>query len=345
MAQAEYYFERLNKQLKTDKFIFPPSVEIDLTNTCYQNCYYCNVHDFRKNFPDVGTKEDYLKLIDLLPKEDCYDITYAGGGDPLANKDANEIFNYSLDKKFKIGIITNGMGIDKLSFTKDKRPDWIGIDIDTVDEDLYFKIRKGNLKKVLNGIDKTISDFKLYGTEMTFKCLVTDYNNTKENFKESIELASKMGFDMFFVRVAHFKDGHIIQPATTWDDLENYLKEQCEKNNIRLGCSFNKEKEFLISKNKFIEKCFGPMLSLIFAADGKIYWCTEYRGIKEYQLGDWIKNGIKDLYSNDIVKEMKKFDQCHKCSHQCRFYENFKFINKIIDGLEGEDAGHKTGFF
>lgn len=345
MALAEYYFERINKQLKTDKFIFPPSIEIDLTNKCYQNCYYCNVHDFRKNFPDVGTKEDYLKLIDLLPKEDCYDITYAGGGDPLANKDANEIFNYSLNRGFKIGIITNGMGIDKLTFTKDKRPDWIGIDIDSGNQEDYFKIRKGNLNKVINGINKVIGEFKSYGTEMTFKYLVNDYNNLKKQFKEAIDVASKTGFDMFFVRVAHFKDGHIIKPETTWDDLEEYLKEECEKNNIRLGCSFNKEKDFLINKNKFIEKCFGPMLSLIFSADGKIYWCTEYRGVKEYELGDWIKNGLSELYSKEIVKEMKQFDECHKCSHQCRFYKNFKFIDKIINGLEHEDAGHKVGFF
>ena len=102
MALAQYYYERISKQLKTNKFIFSPSVEIDLINNCYQDCYYCNVHDFRRDFPDVGSKEDYLKLIDDLPEE-CYDITYAGGGDPLANKDANEIMNYSLNKRFKIG--------------------------------------------------------------------------------------------------------------------------------------------------------------------------------------------------------------------------------------------------
>ena len=344
MALAEYYFERINKQLKTGKFIFPPSVEIDLTNKCHQNCYYCNVHDFRRDFPDAATKEDYLKLIDNLPEE-CYDITYAGGGDPLANKDANEIFNYSLKKGFKIGIITNGMGIDKLKFDKEKHPSWIGIDIDVGNQEDYFKIRKGNLTKVIKGIEKVINEFKSYGTEITFKYLINDYNNSKEQFKEAIELASKVGFDAFFVRIAHFKNGHIIQPETTWNDLETYLKEQCEKNNIRLGCSFEKEKDFISNKGKFIEKCFGPMLSLIFCADGKIYWCTEYRGIKEYQMGDWIKNGLKELYENNYVDEMKNFIQCHKCNHQCRFYKNFKFIDKIIDGLEYEDAGHKVGFF
>ena len=85
--KVEYYYERTQRALDENKMIAPISVEIDLTNVCYQKCYYCNVERFRAENPDKGTTEDYLKLISSLPKE-TKDITFAGGGEPLDNHDA-----------------------------------------------------------------------------------------------------------------------------------------------------------------------------------------------------------------------------------------------------------------
>ena len=84
----ELYYERLKKALDDEMISAPPSVEIDLTNICRQACYYCNSAKFRAHNPDKATTKDYIKLIDSLPKG-VRDITYAGGGEPLDNLNAN----------------------------------------------------------------------------------------------------------------------------------------------------------------------------------------------------------------------------------------------------------------
>ena len=53
--------------------ILPAQVDIDLTNVCNQDCYYCNSADFRAEKPvqkkyteSLACNEDYKKRIDLL---------------------------------------------------------------------------------------------------------------------------------------------------------------------------------------------------------------------------------------------------------------------------------------
>ena len=201
--KESFYFERLQKALFTDKMVAPISVEIDLTNICHQACYYCNSVIYRAHNPDVATTEDYLRLLDQLPT-DTHDITFAGGGEPLDHPDASKIMNYALRKGFKIGIITNGMGIRKLDFTKDYHPDWIGVDFDSADPEQYFKIRRGNLKKTISSVKTKLNEWKEHGTWWTFKYLINDYNNDPESIKKACELAAKLGFQEFFMRIVYF---------------------------------------------------------------------------------------------------------------------------------------------
>lgn len=46
------------------KVIIPGSMEIDLTNICNQDCYYCNTAEYRKQFPIQKDYKEYLSLLD-----------------------------------------------------------------------------------------------------------------------------------------------------------------------------------------------------------------------------------------------------------------------------------------
>jgi MoaA/NifB/PqqE/SkfB family radical SAM enzyme len=343
----ELYYERLKKALDDEMISAPPSVEIDLTNICRQACYYCNSAKFRAHNPDKATTKDYIKLIDSLPKG-VRDITYAGGGEPLDNPDASEIINYSLQKGFKVGIITNGARLRHLKFNGDYRPNWIGVDIDTADPDLYWKIRKGNLSKIIKSITEVIDDLKLFGTKMTFKYLINDYNNSKEHLFEAIELAKDIGFDEFYVRVAYFTD-YVIEPIDkSWWELEQSIKDKCEEVGIKFIGNFAKQINFTetrMSGLKPVKQCFAPLFLPAFTADGSVYWCCEHRGDKEYIIGNWTGDQVDCLFRTDLVPTMKKFIDTYKCAKQCRYFNYNNFASKIDGGLDSDDAGHTTGFF
>ena len=100
--------------------------------------------------------------------------------------------------------------------------------------------------------------------------------------------------------------------------------------------AFEKEKHFIENKesnNPPIKKCFGPMLAVIFCADGYTYWCTEFRGVPEYRLGNWAKDGYDSIYKEGLIEEMDNFIDCHKCSIQCKYF-NLKQEDDSWKGCE-----------
>ena len=46
--------------------VLPNHIDIDLTNVCNQDCFYCNSADFRAKYLVSGSKNDYLDLLDKL---------------------------------------------------------------------------------------------------------------------------------------------------------------------------------------------------------------------------------------------------------------------------------------
>jgi hypothetical protein len=46
--------------------ILPAQVDIDLTNVCNQDCYYCNSADFREAEPVQKKYTEYIGLLDKL---------------------------------------------------------------------------------------------------------------------------------------------------------------------------------------------------------------------------------------------------------------------------------------
>jgi len=311
--------------------IQPYEVEIDPTNACNQNCYYCNVHEFRKTCPDNASAEDYISLIRSLP-DTVGKIVFSGGGEPLVSKDASKLIEEACKKNAEVGVITNGTMLHRLNVTKENHPDWIGIDIDAVDHESYFTIRKHNLDYVLNNVKKVVPVLKEMGIRTTFKYLITDYNNTWKHMEDAIDFASENGFDEFFARIAHFKDGHIITPITDWDGVRSRLKEYSEERGLVFLSAFEKEKLFIENKNtkkEYYSKCFGPTKAVIFCADGYTYWCTENRGVPEYRLGNWIEDGYSSIYKNNLLEEMENFGKHHKCNLQCK-YTNISWKGVVI---------------
>jgi len=305
--------------------IQPSEVEIDLTNTCNQNCYYCNAADFRAESSDATTIDDYLRLIRELPKS-VNTVIFAGGGEPLASKFASRVINAAIERAFKVGIITNGTLLSRLKLDPGNYPTWIGIDIDTIDSEAYTKIRGTKIGRLLKEI-KNIPRFQQGGTTITFKYLINHYNADWTQIKNAIDFATTSNFDEFFVRIAHFKDGRVITPEVPWSLLEEKISGYC-KDKIIYKSGISKERDFLLKKfkksGKIVKKCFGPDFSVIFAADGLTYWCTEYRGEEEYVLGNWKEKGYASIFKPGLANEMSNFTSYHQCAIQCKYFDCFE---------------------
>ena len=95
--KAQYHFERLNGMINYGRTPVPLSLELQITNTCHQACYYCNSEIFRNHNPDKATTKDWINFIDNLP-EVINDVTFSGCGETLDHLEADRIINYLLYK-------------------------------------------------------------------------------------------------------------------------------------------------------------------------------------------------------------------------------------------------------
>ena len=108
---------------KESMILLPAQVDIDLTNVCNQECYYCNSADFRKDQPVQKNYTEYITLLDKLagwrahsPKSygTTHTITYPGGGEPSVLTGFEKVVEHTVDLGFLTSITTNGSHLDKL---------------------------------------------------------------------------------------------------------------------------------------------------------------------------------------------------------------------------------------
>jgi hypothetical protein len=118
---------KLNQGIPT-----PVSLQVAPTEKCTLDCLFCSVANREYKFVF-----DWPKLKDALTtffKLGVQTVEITGGGDPLLYPQLNEMIGHCLDNKKKVGLITNGIGINKLI---DKyllqRMSWIRISANTLD--------------------------------------------------------------------------------------------------------------------------------------------------------------------------------------------------------------------
>ena len=134
--------------------IFPPSLHVSLTDTCFNQCSMCS-HWKREVFNnlDIDTLLAFLSFGKISRLETvCYT-----GGDPLAYnpENLNRLHIWHEENKIDYGIVTAGyLPQSSSSFIADAS--FIRVSLDTVDEEAYRKIRGGgiSLSFVLSSMKK-----------------------------------------------------------------------------------------------------------------------------------------------------------------------------------------------
>lgn len=276
-------------QNKDNKKILPAQVDIDLTNVCNQDCYYCNSADFRKEKPVQKKYTEYITLLDKLASWRAHSpnsygtthtITYPGGGEPTVLTGYEHVIEHTIDHGFLTSITTNGSNLDKLldSIVVEKlcKIAWIGIDIDAGTQDLYEQIRRSLTAKSL--FTKVVDNAKGLieaGVNVDFKCLINPLNDNDEAMNDLFALVKQLNGRMLYFRpVIVNNKAHQITDLTL----------------ARLKRLSNEHKlPYWINTNKTLprnyKKCHQMFHFPVFCADGKIYICCEGKGNPQFELG------------------------------------------------------------
>jgi sulfatase maturation enzyme AslB (radical SAM superfamily) len=293
--------------------IIPPTVEIDLTNSCNQDCIYCCSAVHRKVNPSRAKYDHFIKLIDDLAdwnlrnsKGGLTSLIFVGGGEPTLFKEYEEIIKYSIDKGFMISIVTNGTKLDKLLKIGSeyiKKIQWIGVDIDSADIDIFNSVRLPKTKNQFEIIKENIQLIVNAGGTVDIKALILDETANKENITKLFQYTQDVNARMLYIRSAVMENGDgnafIIE-----DMLINHIHEMGKVYNVTYRA---KQRDSMA--NRCYKKCYALYLLPIFCADGLIYLCPEHRGNKDLTIGNWITDDWKKIWCGESHSEIfNKFD-------------------------------------
>ena len=280
--------------------LLPAQVDIDLTNVCNQDCYYCNSADFRKEKPVQKKYTEYIALLDKLsgwrkhsPNSygTTHTITYPGGGEPTVLTGYEHVIEHTIDLGFLTSITTNGSNLDKLLDSivveKLRKIAWIGIDIDAGTEDLYEQIRHSlTAKSLFNRVIDNATNLIETGVNVDFKCLINPLNDNYEAMNDLFALVKKIkGRSIYFRPVIVNGLAHPIT-AETLDMLSKLSLEH----QIPHWVNTNK------TQPRNYKKCHQMFHFPVFCADGKIYICCEGKGNPQFELANWDTDDFRDLW-------------------------------------------------
>ena len=196
--------------------IIPQQVDIDLTNICNQDCFYCNSAEHRRTAPVQKHYTEYIRLLDQLaawrehtPKSfgTLHTITYPGGGEPTLLPEYERVIEHTIDLGFLTSLTTNGTQLEPLienvSVSKLQRMAWVGIDIDAGTEDLYETIRRSIPKRSpFERVMRNAQDLVRLGVHVDFKVLLNEYNNNRQAIEDIFAKSKEVGVRMLYFRPA-----------------------------------------------------------------------------------------------------------------------------------------------
>jgi len=316
---------------KTTLPVLPSSIDIDLTNVCNQDCFYCNSADFRAKFLDTPYVDKFIDLIDKLADWRTHtplsvgtvrNITFTGGGEPTVHPQYHKIIEHALDRNFLVTLITNGSKLDKLvkhlSPEKAKRIMWIGVDIDSAVEKTYEDIRQSLTK--YNMLDRVRTNIKLAvqaGINVDIKGLLMEHNTTDEEITALCDFVTDTGARKLHIRpMLDLKTGKVFEVT---DALKQKIKQIAELKCVDYALPENRKEPRTYSK------CHQMFLYTIFNANGDVNVCCEGRGNAQFVIGNWITDDVRDFWMGE--RHMHVYDSVN--THLCAPCKPNK-INNII---------------
>jgi len=257
------FFLEEGKAVLNDKFQWPVSCEIDLSNHCQNRCSFCCFKDYlSENRRDLDW-EIYCKVLSELVTNGVKSITFTGGGEPTMYGRFGQAVTYAKDLGLDLGLITNGQRMDDVIPFLDMF-EFVRVSLDAGCTSTYKLIKGSNkFKLVMEGINK-VSRFKIKeGIETT---LGLSFVVCKENENE-VELFKNFGKidGIDYIQIKPLFDKYKIHSLSIKD--ENCLIMNRHKVNSRDAC-----------------KIAGLVAQI--GADGNVYYCCITRGKDDFIIGN-----------------------------------------------------------
>lgn len=323
-------------QDKLNSFVYgnvtsPLYVRIKPTNKCMHRCKYCVYADSSNMHNDIshGDEIETSKLIEVL--NDISDIgvnvvTFSGGGEPLAHRDAALILDEAIKCGLGISVITNGHLLNGERADVLRSADWVRISVDYCSPNTMEKMRGID---AFNLIDKNIRSFAaIKSGDLTCNFVVSHENV----------------FAMYYA-AEWLKDSGVenVRFSPVWvDGFEEYHKSIYEDVLKQIDmCTSLVDESFTISSTynvrhktkRGFNRCYISQTIPVIGADLNVYCCHNKSYDKDGLIGSILDKKFSELWFSEETRSFfEQFNPKAKCDgHQCSNEMKNEFICELVD--------------
>ena len=116
IAASTFPSKLLHTKVVDEGKIIPMHIQLSPTNACNLNCDFCSCSDRDKK--KELTFAQIKWILNVCAKRGTKAMTITGGGEPLLHPQINEIIRYADILGIEVGLVTNGILLDKLKSHK-----------------------------------------------------------------------------------------------------------------------------------------------------------------------------------------------------------------------------------
>ena len=241
-----------------------------ITQDCNYKCYFCHREGIEKKCNGQLNSSDYEYLFSVCKENYNWEEVSLTGGEPLMNREIDQIVEKIYDKQGRITIITNG----ELLLEHEKIIPYlkrINLSLHSLDKDKYEKIinKKDKLEKILKNIEYIRAKYPRVDIRLNV-VLTRGVNDTKKDIKELLEFTEKIGGSIKFIELYANKKEEIVKVE--------FVEEILLKNNYKYYDTSNIWKKYLTNGKTDV------IISRIFCANAEKhfepeYYCNKYNDL------------------------------------------------------------------
>lgn len=326
------------------KNIYPITVEIGISGpgNCNNNCNFC-MHRSYYDAKAMMSFELFTSIANELKELGVKGIIFSGSGEPLTNPLITKFIHWARGTELDIGLVTNGTNwrMEDLIRTVARDVAWTRTSLDA-GTSATRKLIHGvdDFDEVLDSLIFLAGEKESTGSSCQIGAqMVVTLENVGEIFTATRKVKAT-GIDYFQIKpvVFHPKDEKPQLSREFWGGvmLMAELAKTLETDSFDVFIKYDQFEAMMdpnLEKHAY-EKCRATFFPII-EATGKVYHCSQTRGMPEFEIGDLHKNSFKEIWEGERRKNVIASIDVSKCQPACRCH----WLNKMLKTVAlGENA-------
>lgn len=320
--------------------IYPITGEMSPSTYCNERCEWCMHGSYFDNGSktnlDLDLGRDILRQLKDLGMQG---MIYAASGEPYVNKSFNDLLEYGRVKLgLKQAVITNGSllkgeDIDKLV----KYASWTRVSLDAATPETRKKIHGiDNFDTVIDNLKKLAARKKEVCSDINIGAQFIICPSNSNEVAIAVAKYCSTGIDYIQIKpvIYHPLDG---KSQETKEFFEEPLRKAHAAKEIFENSGFKvhiKDDQFGAIMSPNYGRSYNRCLAIFFPvieADGKIYHCSQTRGLEDFCIGDLKKSSFKEIWSGERRRKVLESIVLDECQPVCRNHANNTFLDAVIN--------------